>query len=115
MRSRRGRLQVRSRLLPVVSLPLAASSRQWGRARWWLWMPGAPRFQHSSLRGAAAVVIDGGCRDIDEIRATKLWLASRFVTPLSGKTRLRVESIGDPAHLGGLLVRAGDLVVGDET
>ena len=78
-------------------------------------MPGAPRFQHSSLRGAAAVVIDGGCRDIDEIRATKLWLASRFVTPLSGKTRLRVESIGDPAHLGGLLVRAGDLVVGDET
>jgi regulator of RNase E activity RraA len=60
-------------------------------------------------------VIDGGCQDIDEIRATKLWLASRFVTPLSGKTRLRVESIGDPAHLGGLLVRASDLVVGDET
>jgi len=44
-----------------------------------------------------------------------LWLASRFVTPLSGKTRISVESIGDPVHLGGLLVRAGDLVVGDET
>jgi regulator of RNase E activity RraA len=41
------------------------------------------------LRGAAAVVIDGGCRDIDEIRATNLWLASRFVTPVSGKTRIR--------------------------
>jgi regulator of RNase E activity RraA len=40
----------------------------------------------ASLRGAAAVVIDGGCRDIDEIRATNLWLASRFVTPISGKT-----------------------------
>jgi 3-hexulose-6-phosphate synthase / 6-phospho-3-hexuloisomerase len=49
----------------------------------------------ASLRGAAAVVIDGGCRDIDEIRATNLWLASRFVTPISGKTRIRVESIGD--------------------
>ena len=69
----------------------------------------------TSLRGAAAVVIDGGCRDVDEIRATNLWLASRFVTPLSGKTRISVESIGDPVHLGGLLVRAGDLVVGDET
>ena len=69
----------------------------------------------ASLRGAAAVVIDGGCRDVDEIRATNLWLASRFVTPISGKTRIRVESIGDPVHLGGLRVRAGDLVVGDET
>jgi regulator of RNase E activity RraA len=48
------------------------------------------------LRGAAAAVIDGGCRDIDEIRATNLWLASRFVTPVSGKTRIRVESIWRP-------------------
>jgi regulator of RNase E activity RraA len=69
----------------------------------------------ASLRGAAAVVIDGGCRDIEEIRATDLWLGSRFVTPTSGKTRIRVESIGDPVHLGGVLVQTGDLVVGDET
>jgi regulator of RNase E activity RraA len=61
------------------------------------------------------VVIDGGCRDIEEIRATDLWLGSRFVTPTSGKTRIRVESIGDPVHLGGVLVRTGDLLVGDET
>ena len=59
----------------------------------------------TSLRGAAAVMIDGGCRDIEEVRATNLWLASRFVTPTSGKTRIRVESIGDPVHLGGVLVR----------
>jgi regulator of RNase E activity RraA len=60
-------------------------------------------------------VIEGGCRDIDEIRATNLWLASRFVTPISGKARMRVESIGDAVHLGGVLVRTGDLVVGNET
>jgi regulator of RNase E activity RraA len=69
----------------------------------------------ASLRGATAVVIDGGCRDIEEIRATNLWLGSRFVTPTSGKTRIRVESIGDPVHLGGVWVQTGDLVVGDET
>jgi regulator of RNase E activity RraA len=45
-------------------------------------------------RGAAAVVIDGGCRDVEELRATGLWLASRFVTPTTGKTRLKLESIG---------------------
>jgi len=69
----------------------------------------------ASLRGVTAVVIDGGCRDLEEIRATNLWLGSRFATPTSGKTRIRVESIGDPVHLGGVLVRTGDLVVGDET
>jgi len=69
----------------------------------------------AGLRGAAAVMIDGGCRDIDEIRATDLWLGSRFVTPTSGKTRIRVESIGDPVRLGGVSVQTGDLVVGDET
>jgi regulator of RNase E activity RraA len=69
----------------------------------------------ASLRGVTAVVIDGGCRDIEEIRATHLWLGSRFATPTSGKTRISVESIGDPVHVGGVLVCGGDLVVGDET
>jgi 3-hexulose-6-phosphate synthase / 6-phospho-3-hexuloisomerase len=45
----------------------------------------------ASLRGAAAVVIDGGCRDIEEIRATDLWLASRFVTPTSGSRSRGVD------------------------
>ncbi len=66
-------------------------------------------------RGAASVVIDGGCRDLDDIRRSGLWLASRHVTPTSGKRRAKVESIGEPVTIGGVAVRAGDLVVGDET
>ena len=66
-------------------------------------------------RGAAAVVIDGGCRDVEEIRATGLWLASRSVTPTTGKTRLKLESLGEPATIGGIPIKAGDLVVGDDT
>jgi regulator of RNase E activity RraA len=66
-------------------------------------------------RGAAAVIIDGACRDLDEIRQTELWLASRTVTPITGKTRLRIEAIGEPIELGGVLVGAHDLIVGDET
>lgn len=66
-------------------------------------------------RGAAAVVIDGGCRDIDEMQPRGLWLASRHVTPTTGKTRLKLEGINEPVTVGGIRVAPGDLVVGDPT
>lgn len=69
----------------------------------------------ASLRQATAVVIDGGCRDTDEIRATGLTLASRWVTPTTGKTRLRLQSTGEPVTIGGVGVEQGDLVVVDDT
>ncbi|MGV2896576.1 RraA family protein [Achromobacter sp. AGC78] len=69
----------------------------------------------ASLRQATAVVIDGACRDVDEIQATGLWLASRHVTPLTGKTRLRLQAMGEPVTIGQLRVAEGDLVVGDDT
>lgn len=69
----------------------------------------------ASRRQATAVVIDGACRDVDEIRATGLWLASRHVTPVTGKTRLRLQAMGDPVTIGGVRVAEGDLVVGDDT
>ena len=56
-------------------------------------------------RGAAAVVIDGGCRDVEEIRASGLWLASRSVTPITGKTRLKLEALGEPVTIGGIPVK----------
>lgn len=69
----------------------------------------------ASLRKATAVVIDGGCRDVDEIQAAGLWLASRWVTPVTGKTRLKLQSLGKPVTVGGVLVSEGDLVIGDDT
>ena len=66
-------------------------------------------------RGAAAVVIDGGCRDVEEIRATELWVASRCVTPMTGKTRLKLESLNQPVRIGGISVEPGDLVISDDT
>jgi regulator of RNase E activity RraA len=69
----------------------------------------------ASKQGASGVVIDGGCRDIDEIRATKLWLASRWVVPTTGKRRLKLQPLGGTVSVGGIEVSQGDLVVGDET
>lgn len=66
-------------------------------------------------RGARGVVIDGGCRDVDEIRATGLWLASRHVTPRTGKGRLRTQQYGQSVVIGGVSIAQGDLVVGDDT
>lgn len=64
---------------------------------------------------AAGVVIDGACRDIGEIQASGLWLASRHVTPLSGKGRVRTEAIGVTVTIRGVTVRPGDCIAGDET
>ncbi|KRR15055.1 RraA family protein [Bradyrhizobium retamae] len=66
-------------------------------------------------QGASGVVIDGGCRDLDEIRATGLWLASRWVTPTTGKGRLNLQRLGQAVSIGGVSVGPSDLVVGDET
>lgn len=67
------------------------------------------------LRKVAAVIIDGACRDVDELQSSGLWLASRSVTPMSGKRRLRLGSMGEPIRVGGIPVRQGDLVIGDDT
>lgn len=69
----------------------------------------------AKVKGVAAVVIDGACRDVEEIRETGLWLASRHVTPTTGKTRIKVESVGQPISIGGASVAPGDLLVGDDT
>ena len=66
-------------------------------------------------KGVAAAIIDGGCRDVYEIRESGFWLASRHVTPRTGKRRVRLESIGDSISVGGVSVHQGDLVVGDDT
>jgi regulator of RNase E activity RraA len=69
----------------------------------------------AARRGATAVVIDGACRDVDEIQDAGLWLASRCVAPTTGKTRLSLRAMGGPVTIGGVRVEQDDLVVGDET
>jgi regulator of RNase E activity RraA len=71
--------------------------------------------QATRKQGAHGVVIDGGCRDIADIRESGLWLASRHITPVSGKGRLKVEAINIPVLIGGIPVNPGDLIIGDDT
>lgn len=63
----------------------------------------------------AAVIIDGGCRDLAEIQASGIFLASRHVTPRSGKGRVKVVGVGGVVTCGGVEVHQGDYVIADET
>ena len=68
-----------------------------------------------TLHEAVGAVIDGGCRDVEEIDQLGLTVASRTVTPRTGKARLRIVSLRDAVTCGGVCVRQGDLVVIDQT
>ena len=69
----------------------------------------------AKMKGIAGVVIDGACRDVAEIAATGLWTATRHVVPTTGKTRVRLEELNGVVNVGGIAVRNGDLIVGDDT
>jgi regulator of RNase E activity RraA len=85
-------------------------------------MGGAPVSTFGGLAAQAAVerrvsgvVIDGGCRDVADVHAAGLWLASRHITPVSGKGRVKVDGINVPITVCGIAVNPGDYIIADET
>ena len=62
-------------------------------------------------RGVVALVIDGNVRDVVELAASGLAVCSRSITP-RGPTWS--GTIGEVIRCGGIEVRAGDLIVGDD-
>jgi regulator of RNase E activity RraA len=63
-------------------------------------------------RGVAGFVIDGAVRDIDHLRQSPLPVYARHVCP-RGPVKEGVGEINGEARVGGAVVRAGDLIVGD--
>jgi regulator of RNase E activity RraA len=63
----------------------------------------------------AGAIIDGSYRDPDSSRGLGLPIWARGVTPITGKWRLRTETINGPVEICGIAVNAGDLVVADES
>ncbi len=63
-------------------------------------------------RGVAGFVIDGAVRDIDHLRQSPLPVYARHVCP-RGPVKEGVGEIHGEIHVGGAVVRAGDLIVGD--
>jgi 4-hydroxy-4-methyl-2-oxoglutarate aldolase len=65
-------------------------------------------------REVAGVVVDGACRDVDEIAAIKFPAFARGSTARTGRGRV-VETVVDEIEIGGVTVRRDDLVLADGT
>jgi regulator of RNase E activity RraA len=69
-------------------------------------------------RGVQGAVIDGACRDIDELRDIGFVLFSRAVTARGTHTmfsgRKTDVQVNVPVTCGGIVVKPGDVIVGDE-
>jgi 4-hydroxy-4-methyl-2-oxoglutarate aldolase len=63
----------------------------------------------------AGAVVDGGIRDVNKSRALGFTIWSRHITPLTGKWRVISTEVNGTITVAGMTVRAGDLVVADET
>jgi 4-hydroxy-4-methyl-2-oxoglutarate aldolase len=65
------------------------------------------------LKGAVGVVTSGGARDTDEVIRQKVPLYLRRLGRGIRPGRNEIESVQRPVTIGGVLVRPGDVVVGD--
>lgn len=63
----------------------------------------------------AGVVIDGGYRDVLEIRDAEFPVFGRQPTPKSSQRRVDVAAVGDPVTIAGVTVHPADVVIADAT
>ena len=70
--------------------------------------------ESSLQRKLAGVVIDGGIRDVDTIRAIGFPAAAKVITPTAGEPKGFGE-INVTIKVGGVAVSPGDWIVGDES
>lgn len=66
-------------------------------------------------RKAAAVIIDGACRDVDEAAELGLPLYARAAVPVTARGRIAEHAFQEPITIAGLAVRPGDYVLADRS
>jgi 4-hydroxy-4-methyl-2-oxoglutarate aldolase len=66
----------------------------------------------AKARGAAAILVDGAVRDLDELAELGLPIWARWVR-VRGASKTEVGEIDVPVEVGGTVIRPGDVVVLD--
>jgi len=69
----------------------------------------------AKTKGIAGLLVDGGVRDLEEMIEFDFPVFARHMTPLTGRTRLKIEAIGEPVTVDGVAVATGDIIVADGT
>lgn len=65
--------------------------------------------------GVAGTIIDGVCRDVPQVRELHYPVFARGAFMVTGKDRVEVAGINVPVTIGGIQVKPGDLVAGDDS
>lgn len=68
----------------------------------------------SKAKGLAGAVLDGGVRDVRELREMGFQVFSRSVVPTTSLGRTDIEATNKPTVCGGVAVNPGDIIVGDD-
>ncbi|MFG2005488.1 RraA family protein [Spirillospora sp. NPDC048911] len=68
----------------------------------------------AAVRSVRGAITDGACRDVAQARDLGFPVFARAQVPATARGRLRQRSTGEPISIGGVRVRAGDVVVADE-
>ena len=69
----------------------------------------------AKIKGIEGAVIDGGCRDADQIAELDFPVFTRHITPTTGKTRIKILELNGTIQCGGMRIRPGDIIVADGT
>jgi regulator of RNase E activity RraA len=67
----------------------------------------------AKLRDLSGVIVDGACRDVDEIREVGLAVYARGVVPVTARGRIVQHSLNEEVQCGDAVVRPHDLVIAD--
>ena len=67
----------------------------------------------AARKGIAGIVVDGAVRDVETLRTLGIPIYARAFFPTSGTTA-RLFETGIPVTCGGVVVRTGDVVFGDQ-
>jgi len=68
----------------------------------------------AKARGLGGAVVDGGVRDLKEIREMKFQIFSKSIVPSTSVGRLVTVKVNTPIVCGGVIVHPGDVIVGDD-
>ena len=68
----------------------------------------------AKMKGLAGAIIDGGVRDLAEIKELKFPVFARSIVPSTSVGRTEVVDINVPILCGGVLIQPGDVIVGDD-
>lgn len=67
----------------------------------------------ASAKGVSGVIVDGACRDIDEMRSIDFPVYARAAVPLTARGRIVEQSFNEKIVVAGIEVNPGDYVIAD--